>query len=95
MSQSPNDLFAIPYVTYNDETNMIVPNTNRNELKRSGNPRSENPGYANWSEANSIRPLKNKLFTDENSKSGEYCVCTIVSSCESRYGIETVHPGGD
>ena len=44
---------------------------NRNELKRRENPRSENPGYANWSEAeipegNSIRPLKNKLFTDEN-----------------------------
>ncbi len=43
------------------ETSMIAPSTNRNE----------NPGYANWSEAeipegNSIRPLKNKLFTDES-----------------------------
>ncbi len=52
-----------------NETGMIVPNTNRNE----------NPDYANWSEAeipegnraceireaNSIRPEKNKLFTDE------------------------------
>jgi len=43
-----------------DKTSIIVPNTNRNK----------NPGYANWSEAeipegNSIRPLKNKLFTDE------------------------------
>lgn len=36
-----------------NETSMIVTNTNRNE----------NPGYAS-----SIRPLKNKLFTDENLK---------------------------
>jgi len=41
---------------FSTETSMIVPNTNRNE----------NPGYANWSEANPIRSLKNKLFTDEN-----------------------------
>ncbi|MDD4192583.1 MAG: hypothetical protein PHI28_14715, partial [Mangrovibacterium sp.] len=46
-----------------NETSMIEPSTNRNELKRSGNPRSENPGYAS-----SIRPLRNKLLTDEKEE---------------------------
>lgn len=55
------------------ETSMIVPNTNRNE----------NPGYAS-----SIRPLKNKLFTDEKEKEKaktiEFKVSGICEMCEKR-----------
>jgi hypothetical protein len=66
-------VFFSHYARYtNNETSMIVPNTNRNE----------NPGYAS-----SIRPLKNKLFTDEIYNDYAFELITAIQSRLSGYNF--------